>query len=61
VIIVEVVGKCTVQMVVTEHEHVIQVLAPDTVHHAFDVRMLPGAMRGCDDLRDAQTVDTRNA
>src|SRR5262245_48983818 len=58
VIIIAVGSKDTAEMLLIQHDHVIETLAPDTPNHPFRVRILPWTSRGNLDLFDPHLLDT---
>ena len=56
-VVVEVPGEDAPQVPFVEDNDVIQAVSPDAADHAFDVRILPWAARGGENLFDADALD----
>ena len=56
-VVVEVHGEDAPQVAFVQDNDVIQAVSPDAADHAFDVRILPWAARGGENLVDAHALD----
>ena len=56
-VVVEVPGENVPQVAFVQDNDVIEAVSPDATNQAFDVRILPWAARGGEDLFDAHALD----
>lgn len=58
VVVAEVPSQDTLQVLLIEHDDVIQALPPDAADQLFRIRILPGALGGDHHLPDPRAMDT---
>ena len=57
-VVIAIVAESPPQMPLVDDDHMIQTIPADGADNKFDIRVLPGRARRCDDLVYAQALDT---